>query len=56
MDQPSDLFSLPPTLNVLGREPTVAMTSMEMQHLCHQLGLKPKNQDEKKTNDLKREH
>lgn len=34
----------------------LAMTSMEMQHLCHQLGLKPKNQDEKETNDLKREH
>lgn len=41
---------------VLGREPTgLAMTYMEMQHLCHQLGLRPKNQAEKKPNDLRRE-
>lgn len=25
---------------------------MEMRHLCYQLGLKPKSQDEKGTNDL----
>lgn len=47
----------PLALNVLGREPTgLAMISMEMQCLCHQLGLKPKRHDEKETNNLKREH